>query len=67
MSLKPVQQSRKQTLRVYCPDIYSLNEGQIEVLYAVSPEECLASVIDDPEAKGFRWSTFVRAVGCWIT
>jgi len=30
-------------------------EGQIEVLYAVSPEECLASVIDDPEAKGFSY------------
>ena len=32
-----------------------MNLGQIEVLYAVSPEVCLASVADDPDAKGFSF------------
>jgi hypothetical protein len=32
-----------------------VNLGQIEVLYAVSPEVCLASVTDDPDAKGFSF------------
>ena len=42
-------------LRAYCPNLYTVDEGQIEVLHGVSPEDCLASVIDNPEAKGFSF------------